>query len=82
MPAGRFAIAGLFRPGEMTMLTCGPNAFMEPFHHRMPVIVGRGDYDRWLTEGGTELLVPYGGEMTGTVIAEPKRAAFRQGELF
>lgn len=82
VPEGRFAIAGLFRPGEMTMLTCGPNPFMERLHHRMPVILGRANYDRWLEDGGTELLVPYPGELTGAVIAEPKRPTFRQGELF
>lgn len=30
------------------MLTIGPNAVMEPIHHRMPVILQPRDYDMWL----------------------------------
>jgi len=31
-----------------TILTTDPNALMEPFHDRMPVILEPKDYDRWL----------------------------------
>lgn len=31
-----------------TILTTGPNAFMEPIHNRMPVIVEPPDYSMWL----------------------------------
>ncbi len=30
------------------MLTIGPNAVIEPIHHRMPVILHPKDYDTWL----------------------------------
>ncbi len=30
------------------MLTIGPNAVMEPIHHRMPVILQPHDYHTWL----------------------------------
>lgn len=30
------------------MLTTGPNAVMEPIHHRMPAILQLDDYDTWL----------------------------------
>ncbi|WP_428265748.1 SOS response-associated peptidase [Haliangium sp.] len=32
-----------------TILTCDANELMAPIHHRMPVIVDRVDYDRWLS---------------------------------
>jgi putative SOS response-associated peptidase YedK len=31
-----------------TIITTDPNALMEPLHDRMPVILPRSDYDRWL----------------------------------
>jgi putative SOS response-associated peptidase YedK len=31
-----------------TVITTDPNAVVEPLHDRMPVIVSRQDYDRWL----------------------------------
>jgi putative SOS response-associated peptidase YedK len=51
-----FAFAGLWeRWGEgdqvvrsCTLLTTGPNELMAPIHDRMPVIVAREEYDRWL----------------------------------
>ena len=30
------------------MITTGPNALMEPIHHRMTVILNPQDYTRWL----------------------------------
>jgi putative SOS response-associated peptidase YedK len=41
-----------------TIITTDANAAMAPLHHRMPVILGRADVDRWLGEGGTALLRP------------------------
>lgn len=43
-----FCFAGLWQDNEVTMLTCAPNRFMEPIHHRMPVILWPEDYDHWL----------------------------------
>jgi putative SOS response-associated peptidase YedK len=34
-----------------TILTTDPNELLEPFHNRMPVILDRGDYERWLDPG-------------------------------
>jgi putative SOS response-associated peptidase YedK len=31
-----------------TIITTQANAFMRPMHHRMPVILARGDWGRWL----------------------------------
>ena len=34
-----------------TVITTDPNELMEPLHNRMPVILQRRDYDRWLAPG-------------------------------
>lgn len=74
MPDDRlFAFAGLYNAaGECTIITAPANPFLAKIHERMPVILHPGDYDRWLTEGGTDLLVPYAGELKAVCIAEPK----------
>jgi putative SOS response-associated peptidase YedK len=48
-----FAIAGLWRAdpavGEaFTMLTCPPGPDIAPYHSRQVVVLGRGDWARWL----------------------------------
>lgn len=43
-----FCFAGLWVNGTMTMLTCAPNDFMRPIHHRMPTILRDIDYAAWL----------------------------------
>lgn len=70
---GLFAFTGLLarwrsEAGDDLITTCvittGPNGVMEPIHDRMPVILGRGDWDAWLgaenasTEALKDLLVP------------------------
>jgi len=55
---GPFAFAGLWEfwvdPGSggelvtCTIITTTPNDFMRPIHNRMPVILPRSEYDRWL----------------------------------
>lgn len=54
---GPFAFAGLWERWESeekqaiescTLLTTEPNEMMQPIHNRMPVILGRKDYDLWL----------------------------------
>ncbi len=32
------------------IITIGPNAIMEPIHDRMPVILERDNWDRWLSQ--------------------------------
>ena len=69
-----FAFAGLWESwrdkatGETkdtyTVITTDPNSLMETIHNRMPVILRREDYDRWLTPGDpshlpVDLLRPY-----------------------
>jgi putative SOS response-associated peptidase YedK len=71
-----YAFAGLWeswrpREGEalesFTILTTDANEVLEPIHNRMPVIVERKDYDRWLNAGDparppVDLLRPYPAE--------------------
>jgi putative SOS response-associated peptidase YedK len=71
-----YAFAGLWerwspKEGEaletFTIVTTDPNELMETIHNRMPVIVEKGDYDRWLEPGDAEhppvdLLRPYPAE--------------------
>ncbi|HEV7299270.1 MAG TPA: SOS response-associated peptidase [Tepidisphaeraceae bacterium] len=71
-----FAFAGLWerwRPDPdvepvdtMTIVTTSPNALMSPIHDRMPVILDRHDYARWLDRDApgtavSDLLKPYSG---------------------
>lgn len=77
-----FAMAGLWecwQPPEgavvesCTILTCGPNAFMQTMHNRMPVILEPASFDQWLqpvvehVDAFKALLVPFAGIMA----AEP-----------
>jgi len=43
-----FCFAGLWMAGTMTMITCAPNDFMRPIHHRMPAILRDEDRAAWL----------------------------------
>ena len=43
-----FCFAGLWLDGTMTMITCAPNDFMRPIHHRMPAILRDEDRAAWL----------------------------------
>jgi len=52
-----FALAGLWESWEgaenapvesFAILTTDANEFMKPYHDRMPVLIGRDDYDAWL----------------------------------
>ena len=47
-----------------TILTTDPNELMEPIHNRMPVILARKDYERWMAPADpahlpVDLLRPY-----------------------
>lgn len=59
---------------SFTIITTTPNALMKTIHDRMPVILSPGDYDRWLDPALThaeeveDLLKPYGGKMSATVV--------------
>ncbi len=73
---GPYAFAGLWerwkpRDGEpletFTILTTDPNELAERVHNRMPVILERSDYARWMEPGEPEhppvdLLRPYPAE--------------------
>lgn len=69
-----FAFAGLWETWKdkatgksletYTVITTDPNELTEPIHNRMPVILRRSDYERWLTLGEVgrlpgDLLRPY-----------------------
>ena len=71
---GMFAFAGLWESWKdrttgqklrtFTILTTDPNELMEPIHNRMPVILHRRDYERWLAPADPanlpiDLLRPY-----------------------
>ena len=50
-----------------TVITTDPNELMEPIHNRMPVILHRQNYERWLSPGDpaqlpVDLLRPYPAE--------------------
>lgn len=69
------AMAGLWqeRNGvrQYTIVTTGPNDVMKEFHHRMPVVLAKADYARWLDpetpiEELRGLLRPWAGKMTAT----------------
>lgn len=78
MDDGRpFAFAGLWEHWEgpdgsaiqsCTVITTEPNELMRPLHDRMPVILPRQDYDRWLNPSARDpasletLLVPHPAE--------------------
>ncbi len=72
-----FAFAGLWDKWKdkttglelhtFTILTTDPNELMEPIHNRMPVIVARADYARWMANADParlplDLLKPYPAE--------------------
>jgi putative SOS response-associated peptidase YedK len=72
-----FAFAGLWDSWKdrvtgkaletFTVITTAPNELMEPIHNRMPVILHRQDYARWLKPGDpanlpVDLLRPYPAE--------------------
>jgi len=60
---GLWAFGGLHEKGSVVILTTRPNAVVEPLHDRMPVILGRQDWDHWLdpdaAEVPSELLAPF-----------------------
>jgi putative SOS response-associated peptidase YedK len=69
-----FAFAGCWEPWKdkateqvmetYTIITTDPNELMEPLHNRMPVILHKQDYERWLAPADpsrlpTDLLKPF-----------------------
>ncbi|MFC5760353.1 SOS response-associated peptidase [Rhizobium sp. GCM10022189] len=69
-----FALAGIWemwrnpetdeRIRTFAIVTCEANAMMAEIHDRMPVILHRKDYDRWLSDepDPADLMVPYPSE--------------------
>ncbi|MBL8824360.1 MAG: SOS response-associated peptidase family protein [Planctomycetia bacterium] len=91
LPEPLFCVAGLHNGRDSyTMLMTDANPAIERFHDRMPVILAKRHFDQWLIDGGTELLVPYTGEIQAVCVAEPRVKAVKeksvpsdsQGELF
>jgi putative SOS response-associated peptidase YedK len=86
-----FAFAGLWerwKPAEdaesidtFTIITTSPNELMKSIHNRMPVIVAREDYDKWLSRETSPadlaaLLKPYDAalmeaRLVGTKVNKP-----------
>ncbi|MDZ4771009.1 MAG: SOS response-associated peptidase [Chloroflexota bacterium] len=79
-----FALAGLWEvwrepeTGETvksyTIITTDANEYMSQFHHRMPVILDRRDYEVWLHDGDatpatSALMRPYSGSMDAYVVS-------------
>ncbi|NRP19503.1 putative SOS response-associated peptidase YedK [Ensifer adhaerens] len=61
------------------VVTCEPNAMMATIHDRMPVILRRQDYDRWLSPEteAHDLMMPFPAELMmmwkiGTKVGSPK----------
>ncbi len=65
---------------SMAILTTAANEALRPIHHRMPVVVAREDFQRWLDpEGRTgDLLKPAGNDFFAPEPTEMKRAAQRK----
>jgi len=63
-----FAFAGLVVGSRVAIITCPTNRAMSGFNDRMPVILHRRDYERWLCEGGPRFLTPYVGKMVTGVL--------------
>jgi putative SOS response-associated peptidase YedK len=77
-----FAFPGLWQERDgvryYTILTTEPNEAAREYHNRMPAILPRSDYDRWLDpnakpDGLLGLLMPWAGPLTADLKAkEPK----------
>jgi putative SOS response-associated peptidase YedK len=63
-----FAFAGLTVGRRVAIITCPTNRAMAGFNDRMPVILHRRDYERWLSDGAPRLLKPYVGKMVAGVL--------------
>jgi putative SOS response-associated peptidase YedK len=59
------------------IVTTGANEVLAPIHDRMPVIVGTGDYDRWLdarhaANSVEDLLRPAADDLLDAVAVSPR----------
>ena len=41
---------------EFAIVTCPANIIVEPYHHRMPVLIADQSLDKWLNQGIIELI--------------------------
>lgn len=74
---GLFAFAGLWEPGNFTIVTVEPNPVVARFHDRMPAILAKADENEWLDPKTTverlkELLRPYPSEFLDTRAISPR----------
>lgn len=58
-----FSLGVIYNPkNEFAIITCPANALVEPYHHRMPVMLADNSFDQWMEQGiilpmdSTELL--------------------------
>ena len=75
-----FAIAGIWDPGDVPrccLLTTSGNSVLAPIHDRMPVIVGREDWEEWFSPGELaaqsflRITTPYEAEEMSVVAVSP-----------
>ena len=50
-----FLLAAVMRNGEVSIVTCSPNADVGPIHSRMPLVLGPGESSIWLGPGFPKL---------------------------
>jgi putative SOS response-associated peptidase YedK len=63
-----FAFAGLIMGRRVALITCATNRKLAKIHDRMPVILQRTDYARWIGEGSAQLLRPYIGSIAARIL--------------
>ena len=72
-----FAFAGIWDRWEagpkpldtFAIITTAANDTTAPVHDRMPVILDPGQYGAWLKDGGTRMLMPFGGAMRAHLVS-------------
>lgn len=69
--AAAFLLAGVERDGRLSIVTTTPNAAVAPVHNRMPLVLGRGESDRWL-RGTPDALVTLADRDAIKLAAHPK----------
>jgi putative SOS response-associated peptidase YedK len=82
-----FSLAGIWSRWESpdktiescAIITTEPNSYLAKIHDRMPLIIRPADYDRWLEQGGMDMLTPYTGEMEAYPVSTRVNSPKNQG---